>query len=92
MPRPSGEQLRQKYPVSDTFTVLSGYDIERNSHRITALVAVRYPEGGTALRLYSWKNRNNQWKVDLARLNVAGWDFVEIAQAFQDLKRRYEAK
>jgi hypothetical protein len=52
-----------KYPVSQTFTVLDGYDIYRSSNLIVALVVVQ-SQFGKDLRLYRWLKRNDQWKVD----------------------------
>ena len=58
-----------KYPVSQTYTVLDGYDIYRSNNLIVALVVVQ-SQFGRDLRLYRWMKRNDQWKVDLCRMGV----------------------
>jgi hypothetical protein len=80
-----------KYPVSQTFTVLDGYDIYRSSNLIVALVVVQ-SQFGKDLRLYRWLKRNDQWKVDLCRMGVGRWKWDEIAARAKDFIEKYGLK
>jgi hypothetical protein len=65
------------YPVSETYTVLDGYDIYRSNNMIIALVVVE-SQFGRDLRLYRWIKKKDQWKVDLCRMGVARWNWSQI--------------
>ncbi len=77
-----------KYPVSEQYKVLEGYDIYRGSKLIIALVAVE-SQFGKDLRLYRWQLRGDAWKVDLARMSVRGWKFKEITAKAEELTKKY---
>jgi len=79
----------KKYPVSDMYTVLDGYDIKRSSNAIVALVVVD-AGGKKDLRLYHWRHRNGSWKVDLARSSVIKWNWKEISEKAHEFKIKYE--
>lgn len=70
-----------KYPVSQTHTVLYGYDIYRSSNLIVTLVVVQ-SQFGKDLRLYWWMKRNDQWKVDLCRMGIGRWKWPPRASEF----------
>ncbi|MGH9992113.1 MAG: hypothetical protein ACREAZ_05645 [Nitrososphaera sp.] len=80
-----------KYPVSQTYTVLDGYDIYRSSNLIVALVVVQ-SQYGRALRLYRWIKRKDQWKVDLCRMGVGRWNWDEIASKVKEFTEKYGLK
>ena len=80
-----------KYPVSQTFTVLDGYDIYRSSNLIVALVVVQ-SQFGKDLRLYRWMKRNDKWKVDLCRMGVGRWKWNEIAAKANEFIEKYSLK
>ncbi|MBI2085323.1 MAG: hypothetical protein HYT71_02315 [Candidatus Aenigmarchaeota archaeon] len=108
MPKLTTEQLRELYPVAQVYTPLGGYDIQRTSRRITALVVVEDERGGRDLRFYSWlKKRTGQqdgddesesgkagyrWKVDLARNSVVHWNLRELAIQGNRLAKKYNVK
>ena len=77
-----------KYPVSQTYTVLDGHDIYRSSNLIVALVVVQ-SQFGKDLRLYRWMKRNDQWKVDLCRMSVKRWKWAEVAAKAQEFISKY---
>ncbi len=81
----------KSYPVSETFTVLDGYDIYRSSNLIIALVVVQN-QFGKDLRLYRWMKRKEQWKVDLCRMSVSSWKWSEIAAKAAEFIEKYQLK
>jgi hypothetical protein len=80
-----------KYPVSQTYTVLDGYDIYRSSNLIVALVVVQ-SQFGKDLRLYRWMKRKDLWKVDLCRMGVGRWNWAEIAAKASEFIDKYGLK
>lgn len=80
-----------KYPVSQTYTVLDGYDMYRSSNLIVALVVVQ-SQYGRDLRLYRWIKRKDQWKVDLCRMGVGRWNWDEIASKVKEFTEKYGLK
>jgi hypothetical protein len=81
------------YPVSQNFKVLGGYDIYRSEKLIVAIVAVE-SSFGKDVRLYRWQKRGSKdsgptWKVDLARMSVARWDWNEIAKNVVQMKHKF---
>jgi len=80
-----------KYPVSQTYTVLDGYDMYRSSNLIVALVVVQ-SQYGRDLRLYRWIKRKDQWKVDLCRMGVGRWNWDEIASKVREFTEKYALK
>jgi hypothetical protein len=80
-----------RYPVSQTYTVLDGYDIYRSNNLIVALVVVQ-SQFGKDLRLYRWMKRNDQWKVDLCRMGVGRWNWSEIAAKANEFIEKYGLK
>ena len=87
-------ELRNKYPVSETLEILDGLDLYRSGKTIVALVVVK-GEYGKDLRLYRWQKRLDKkadaevWKVDLARFSVAKWNWNEVAEKVQQLKVKH---
>lgn len=77
-----------KYPISDRYQVLDGFDVYRSSKLIIAFVAVE-SDSGRQLRLYRWQNRNGSWKVDLCRMSVNGWNWAEISEKVKSLCSKY---
>jgi hypothetical protein len=80
-----------KYPVSQTYKVLDGYDIYRSSNIIVALVVVE-SQFGRDIRLYRWLKRKDQWKVDLCRMGVGRWKWNEIAAKANEFIEKYGLK
>ncbi|HEX2014274.1 MAG TPA: hypothetical protein VLA68_03515 [Nitrososphaera sp.] len=80
-----------RYPVSQTYTVLDGYDIYRSDNLIVALVVVQ-SQFGKDLRLYRWMKRKDQWKVDLCRMGVGRWKWDEIAAKAREFVEKYGLK
>ena len=80
-----------KYPVSQTYTVLDGYDMYRSSNLIVALVVVQ-SQYGRDLRLYRWIKRKDQWKIDLCRMGVGRWNWDEIASKVREFTEKYALK
>lgn len=83
------EQSTSKYPVSEHFKVLDGYDIYRSNNLIIALVAVE-ANNRKDLRLYRWQNRQGNWKVDLCRMSVTKWNWDKVAEKAKELTSKYE--
>ena len=84
-----GEEGGAKYPVSNQFKVLEGYDIYRSRNLIIALVAVE-TENGKDVRLYRWQNRQGAWKVDLCRMSVAKWPWDDITSKAKEMIAKYQ--
>lgn len=80
-----------KYPVSQTYSVLDGYDIYRSNNLIVALVVVQ-SQYGRDLRLYRWIRKKDQWKVDLCRMGVGRWKWGEIAAKAGEFIEKYGLK
>ena len=83
----------ESYPVSERFKVLGGYDIYRSAKLIVAIVAVEGPQGKD-IRLYRWRNRSSKdgesvWKVDLARMSIARWDWKKVAEKIAELREKF---
>jgi hypothetical protein len=87
--RPVVKKREGDYPVSESFTVLEGYDIYRSDRLIVALVVVE-SEFGRDIRLYRWQKRNDAWKVDLCRMSVASWKWDIVASKAKELIEKYE--
>jgi hypothetical protein len=83
------KQSDAKYPVSEHFKVLDGYDIYRSNNLIVALVAVE-ANNRKDLRLYRWQNRQGNWKVDLCRMSVTRWKWNQLAEKAKELTNKYE--
>lgn len=79
----------EKYPVSDMYKVLEGYDILRTDNLIVAIVAVESVKGKD-VRLYRWHKKDDQWKVDLCRMSMVNWNFTDIYNKVQEFKTKYE--
>ncbi len=80
--------LNEKYPVSDFYEVLDGYDIYRDDEIIVAIVAVKSKKGND-VRLYRWHKKEEEWKVDLCRMSVEKWDMTDIYNIISEFKRKY---
>jgi hypothetical protein len=80
----SRNESREKYPVSESFKILDGYDIYRSNELIVALVAVE-GQFGRDLRLYRWQKRKDAWKVDLCRMSVSRWDWDIISSKAKEM-------
>ena len=79
----------EDYPVSDTFKVLEGHDILRTDNLIIALVVVE-SDKGKDIRLYRWQKRGEEWKVDLCRMSVLRWNFVDIYNKMMGFRNKYD--
>ena len=83
--------MGKEYPVKsyENFPqkALEGYDIYQSANRWIALVVVE-TETRRELRLYAWRKKGDEWKVDLASLNVGFWDLKTLVEKAEDLKRR----
>jgi len=71
--------------------VLDGVTLYKSRKRWVALVVVETPYG-RHLKLYAWVMRNNEWKVDLANLNIGYWDFKKFAEHAERLSKKYLVK
>ncbi len=82
----------REYPVKSyegfPQKALDGHDIYKSASRWIALVVVE-TERRKELRLYAWKKRGEEWKVDLASLNVGFWDLQQVVQRAIELKEKY---
>jgi hypothetical protein len=74
--------------IDDHYTVLGGFDIAKSKSIWIALVAV---DGGRGkdIRFYKWVSRSDTWKVDLARMSCAYWDWDGISEKVQILKKKF---
>jgi hypothetical protein len=79
------------YPVSEQFKVLEGFDIYRSARLIVALVVVE-SKFGKDLRMYRWQLRGDNWKVDLCRMSVSGWDWATLASKARELIEKHQIK
>ena len=80
--------LNEKYPASDFYEVLDGYDIYRDDEIIVAIVAVKSKKGND-VRLYRWHKKEEEWKVDLCRMSVEKWDMTNIYNIISEFKQKY---
>ena len=80
--------LNEKYPVSDFYQVIDGFDIYRDDKTIIAIVAVNSKKGKD-VRLYRWYMKNKEWKVDLCRMSVEKWDMTDIYNIISEFKQKY---
>ena len=80
-----------KYPVSEQYKVLEGYDIYRGSKLIIALVAVE-SQFGKDLRLYRWQLRGDKFKVDLCRMSVKSWNWAKVSAKASEMRTKYGIK
>ena len=67
---------------------LDGHDIYKSANRWIALVVVE-TERRKELRLYAWRKRGEDWKVDLASLNVGFWDLKILLEKAVELKNKH---
>ncbi len=81
----------KKYPVSDTFKVLEGFDILRTDKLIIAIVAVEIDQKRD-VRLYRWQKRGEDWKVDLCRMSISKWNFTDIYNVVSEFKQKYKIR
>src|SRR5437667_846364 len=90
--RSSRHLASESYPVKTYENypqkALGGHDIYRSANRWIALVVVE-TERRKELRLYAWRKRGDDWKVDLASLNVGFWDFQAIREKAEELKHNH---
>ena len=79
------------YPLA-SFKVIDGYDIQRSTKLIIALVLVEgtdFNPGSKQIRLYRWQKRGDNWRVDLCRMKVDYWKFDEISSKVQEWKEEH---
>jgi hypothetical protein len=83
----------KEYPVHsyENFPqkALDGYDVYKSANRWIALVVVE-TERRRELRLYAWRKKGEEWKVDLASLNIGFWEMKTFAEKAEELKQKYE--
>ena len=80
--------LREKYPVSDFYEVLDGFDIYRSDDLIVAIVAVKSKED-IDVRFYRWHKKAGEWKVDLCRMSVLGWNMTDIYNKISEFRQKF---
>jgi hypothetical protein len=79
------------YPVSESYKILEGYDINPSNKLIVALAVVESDFGRDRdIRLSRWQKRNEAWKVDLCRMNVASWQWDKVPSKARELIEKYE--
>jgi phage terminase large subunit GpA-like protein len=82
----------KEYPVKSYENypqkVLEGFDIYTSAGRWIAIVVVE-TEKRKELRLYAWRKRGEEWKVDLASLNIGFWDLKTLLDKAEILKQKY---
>ncbi len=44
------------------------------------------------LRLYAWRKKGEEWKVDLASLNIGFWNLAQFAEKAEELRKKYEIR
>jgi hypothetical protein len=82
------ENGEKKYPLSDFYTYVDGFDIVRTGSKIVAIVIVA--QGSQkSMRLYAWRKKGEDWKVDLARMDATRWNWQEINEKVSELKTKY---
>ena len=83
-----GNNEESKYPLSDFYTFEEGMDIVRTSTKIVALVVVS--QGSSkSMRFYAWRKKNDEWKVDLARMDTRNWNWEKICNSALELKQKH---
>ncbi len=79
------------YPLGEFYKLLDGYTLLKSQNFWEAILVVESGNGSRQIRLYRWRNKNGQWKVDLARFNVTSWDFSALANKVNEFKSKYMA-
>jgi len=86
-PDDNGDKM---YPLSDFWVSHDGYDFVRSNTTIVAIVVVSRAGGAKKeLRLYCWKRKGVEWKVDLATQDTKKWNWEKIAIKANVLKQEY---
>jgi hypothetical protein len=85
--------VNESYPVKSYENypqkALDGIDIYKSATRWIALVVVE-TEKRKELRLYAWRKKVDDWKVDLASLNVGFWNLKDLVDKATDLKEKHK--
>jgi hypothetical protein len=90
--QPEEKQSGTQYPLGEFYKLVDGYTLMKSQNFWEALLVVETGNGARQIRLYRWRNKNGEWKVDLARFNVSGWDFDAIASKVKEFKSKYMGK
>ena len=77
--------------IDDYYTPLGGFDIVKSNTIWIAIVACETRRGND-VRFYKWKWRDDNWKVDLARMSCGYWDWDGIREKTNILKERFHVK
>jgi hypothetical protein len=85
--------VNEVYPVKSYENypqkALEGHDIYKSATRWIALVVVE-TERRKELRLYAWRKKVDDWKVDLASLNIGFWNLQALVAKAAELKEKYK--
>lgn len=78
----------KKYPLSDFYEYIDGFDIVRTGSKIVAIVVVAQGSH-KSMRLYAWRKKGEDWKVDLARMDATKWNWDQINEKVSEFKTKY---
>ena len=85
--------LREKYPVSEIYEILDGFDIHRTSAQIFAIVKIFDKiKNRTDIRFYRWFNRRGEWKIPNWGISVLDHPEIftpDVINRISKLKEKY---
>lgn len=68
--------------------VVDGFTIYKSQRKWHAIVVIE-TNYGIQVKLYSWIKRKEEWRVDLANINIGFWDWKSISNKLSKLKCKY---
>ena len=85
--------LREKYPVSETYEILGGFDIHRTSAQIIAMVVIFDREKNrNDIRFYRWFKKFGKWKIPNWGISVLDHPEIftpDVINRISKLKEKY---
>ena len=85
--------LREKYPVSEIYEILDGFDIHRTSAQIFAIVKIFDKiKNRTDIRFYRWFNKHGEWKIPQWGISIIDHPEIftpDVINRISKLKEKY---
>ena len=85
--------LREKYPVSEIYEILDGFDIHRTSAQIFAIVKIFDKiKNRTDIRFYRWFNKYGEWKIPQWGISIIDHPEIftpDVINRISKLKEKY---
>ena len=85
--------LREKYPVSETYEILDGFDIHRTSTQIIAIAVIfDRKKNRNDIRFYRWFKKFGEWKIPSWGISVLDHPEIftlDVINRISKLKEKY---